>query len=127
MELKYHETDLVGDYFLINYTKHLKESKEICMICQTDETKDGKQWERYQIVCGHIAHTRCLRRWCTIKGRLNCFCCGDDINRKPRNRYCQECNTFGHAFGDKSCFDKLKLYLPERNNYFINNSSFIWV
>ena len=102
MNLDFNELDLVGDYFLTNYTKLVKNSNEICMVCHTDETKDGHQWHRYQLVCQHMGHTRCLRRWCTIQNRLNCFYCGD-VKRKRRYRYCRECETFGHAFGDDTC------------------------
>ena len=96
VEIQFDEADFIGDYLLIGYTKLVKNSDELCMVCQTDETKDGKQWHRYQLVCRHIAHTRCLRRWCMVKGRLNCFHCCDDIKRKRRNRYCEDCDKFGH-------------------------------
>jgi len=58
------------------YTKHIDDSDELCLICMTDETEDGHQWERYQLQCGHIFHTRCLRRWCYVKKHLNCSYCG---------------------------------------------------
>ena len=96
VEIQFDESDFIGDYLLIGYTKLVKNSDELCMVCQTDETKDGKQWHRYQLVCHHIAHTRCLRRWCMVKGRLNCSYCCDDIKRKRRNRYCEDCDKFGH-------------------------------
>ena len=102
MQLVYEEQDLFGDYLLINYTKLVKDSKELCIVCQVDETEYGQQFDRYQLACHHIAHTRCLRRWCTRKEKLNCPYCGN-IKRKIINRYCQECYKFGHAFGDDGC------------------------
>ena len=65
------------------------------MICLTDETKEGKQWTRYQIKCGHVFHSRCFRRWCGTKQCLNCSCCGD-IPEDRDSRYCEKCDVFGH-------------------------------
>ena len=102
MEIQPEQTDMYGDYLLINYVKLVKNSNELCIVCQVDETEDGKQFNRYQLVCKHIAHTRCLRRWCSMKDSLNCPYCSH-IKRQKKNRYCEECDTFGHAFGDGNC------------------------
>ena len=99
MEIELIEEDVYGDYLLINYTKLIKNSNELCIVCQVDETEEGKQWDRFQVVCQHIAHTRCLRRWCSKQEMLNCTYCGN-IKRKSINRFCKECNTFGHTFGN---------------------------
>ena len=40
MQLVYEEQDLFGDYLLINYTKLVKDSNELCIVCQVDETED---------------------------------------------------------------------------------------
>ena len=44
-----------------SYGKVVHNSSELCMVCMTDEIEDGKQWDRYVLKCGHIAHTRCFR------------------------------------------------------------------
>ena len=61
----------------IYYTKTLKGNKDLCIICQCDETEEGKQWDRYMTKCGQIAHSRCCRRWCFRKGKMHCPYCGD--------------------------------------------------
>ena len=79
----------------------LSSNKELCLICYTDETEDGKQWDRYKTKCGHIFHTRCFRRWCGVKNCVNCSFCGD-IPEIIDNRYCDICKKFGHnpIYGD---------------------------
>ena len=99
MELQLIEEDFHCDFLLINYTKLIKNSNELCSVCQVDETEEGKQWDRYKMVCQHVAHTRCLRRWCAKKGSISCPYCGH-IKRKSKNKYCYECDTFGHSLGN---------------------------
>ncbi len=77
------------------YAKTLKDSKELCIVCQVDETAEGNQWDKYVTKCGHISHTRCFRRWCARKDCANCPYCGD-IPMTPQNAYCSLCETFGH-------------------------------
>ena len=86
----------------LEYTKHLQNNKSLCSVCMADETKDGKQWDIYQLKCGYIAHTRCLRRWFSTRecvsrrdpapqdldgGRGPHPICGD-IAQLQRNRFC---------------------------------------
>ena len=95
----------------LEYTKHLQDDKSLCSVCMADETKDGKQWDKYQLKCGHVAHIRCLRRRFSIRECVNCRdpaprdldggrgphpICGD-IPEIQRNRFCSECNKFGHS------------------------------
>ena len=78
------------------FVKTLKDSKELCIVCQVDETADGHQWDRYITKCGHISHTRCFRRWCGKKNCLNCPYCGD-IPMTQQNAFCSICNKFGYC------------------------------
>ena len=77
------------------YTQPVYNSKELCIICQLDETDEGKQWDRYKIICGHMFHTRCYRRWIFKKKCLNCPYCGD-IPQIVANEPCHMCHKFGH-------------------------------
>jgi hypothetical protein len=61
-----HEEEL---WDTIYYTKTISNCKDLCIICQCDETEDGKQWDRYITKCGHVMHSRCCRRWCFRKVR----------------------------------------------------------
>lgn len=77
------------------YTQTIRNSNELCIICQLDEHEDGKQWDRYKIVCGHYFHTRCFRKWAEEKQSVNCPYCGD-IPQIDKNQYCSSCKVFGH-------------------------------
>lgn len=81
---------------LIFYTQTMKHNKDLCIICQLDETEDGKQWDRYTLVCGHTFHTRCFRKWIDKKKCINCPYCGD-IPMIKKNEYCDSCSRFGHS------------------------------
>ena len=95
MELEGIEDDLIlSMYYVCRYTKHLNNDNGLCVACTMDETEDSKQWERYQIKCGHIMHTRCYRHWMCKKKHLNCPYCGD-IRETHKNYYCGRCETFG--------------------------------
>ena len=78
------------------YGKAVPDSSELCLICMVDEVEDGKQWDRYILKCGHIAHTRCFRNWCGTKHKINCPLCGD-IEQVKDNRYCTYCKKYGHT------------------------------
>ena len=84
------------DLAQLEYTKHLQNNKSLCSVCMADETKEGKQWDIYQLKCGHIAHTRCLRRWFSIRECVSCLISGD-IPEIQRTRFCSDCNEFGHS------------------------------
>ena len=93
-----------NDYFdVFFYTKQVKSNdkqvKNICLICLLDETDDGKEWDRLILKCGHACHSRCLRMWCGFKKCVNCPLCGD-IPEIKQNRYCNECDNFGHSLFD---------------------------
>jgi len=92
----------------IYYTKTLKDNTDLCIICQCDETEEGKQWDRYMTKCGHITHSRCCRRWCFRKGKMHCPYCGD-IKSIKRNRFCIMCNKFGHSAFCDDCPTLAKL------------------
>ena len=99
-------TDEINDLFYetIYYTQTIHNSNELCIICQLDETEDGKQWDRYKIVCGHIFHTRCFRKWAGKKMCINCPYCGD-IPMIDKHEYCSSCKIFGHH--SVSCLPKI--------------------
>ena len=96
------------DLIRLESPKHVQDDKSLCSACMTDETKDGKQWDRHQLKCGHIAHTRCLRRWFSIRECVSCTICGD-IPEMQRNRSCSDCNTFGHSVMMDRCNRRKKV------------------
>ena len=85
------------------YTKLLCDSNELCLICMLDESENNinLKWDRYQLCCGHQFHTRCLRKWCNTKQKLNCSLCGD-IELNSKNEYCNTCHKWGHSTVDMS-------------------------
>ena len=94
MELDYEpDKDFVDVVFFI---KLLKDNTDLCLVCMTDETEDGYRWDRYQYKCGHVFHSRCLRRWCHVKKAVNCTCCGN-IPDDEKYMYCDFCKAFGHS------------------------------
>ena len=59
------------------YVRSLEDdNKDLCMICLTEEQLEHKHWSRCQLKCGHVFHTRCLRRWCGKKNGMQCSLCG---------------------------------------------------
>ena len=94
MEFKY---DFNKEYFNSSfYGERLYNNKETCLVCYVDETENNLNWERYRLVCGHIFHTRCFRRWCHVKQSVNCSFCGN-ISEIEQNRFCNMCYEFGHS------------------------------
>ena len=90
------DEEIFNDYNLCHfYACTLYNNQDLCLVCYVDETEEGKQWDRYKTKCGHVFHTRCLRKWCDVKNRLNCSFCGD-IPEIKENRYCHRCKAFGH-------------------------------
>ena len=77
------------------YTQTIKNSNELCIICQLDEHENCQQWDRYKLICGHIFHTRCFRKWAEEKQSINCPYCGN-IKQIEKNKFCNSCNSFGH-------------------------------
>ena len=90
-----------GNYDVPFYCRHLKTDTTLCMVCLTDETEDGKQWDRNQLKCGHIFHSRCLRRWCGKKNEINCTVCG--FMGGEDCKYCFGCEEFGHHPNTPRC------------------------
>ena len=76
------------------YVRLRTKSKKLCIICQMQEP-ENEQWHRYELRCGHIMHTRCLRKWVGRKQSVNCPYCGDTPQTKY-NRYCGLCEKWGH-------------------------------
>ena len=79
-----------------HYAKVIHNSSELGMVCVTDQIEDGKQWARYKLKCGHIAHTHCFRNWCGLKNKVICPLCSD-IETVKDNRYCSYCKKYGHT------------------------------
>ena len=96
MEIEEIEDDLyLSMYYVYRYTKHLNNNNDLYVVCIIHGTEDNKQWERYQLKCGHIMHTRCFRHWMCKQKHLNCpYCC--DIPETHKNCYFGSCETFGH-------------------------------
>ena len=78
----------------VYYTKTMDNNTELCLICMTDEHENNQHWSRYELCCGHIFHTRCLRRWCSVKNHLNCSYCGN-IPEDKTSEYCDIHGVFG--------------------------------
>ena len=91
------------------FVKDMQDNNDLCLICMIDETKEGNQWTRYKVRCGHVFHSRCFRRWCGVKQRLNCCHCGD-LPEDETSRYCEKCDEFGH-----NCMLDLWQYGKKRN------------
>jgi hypothetical protein len=100
MELEFEVYSNIED--VSRYTQTIENNNELCIICQLDEIEDGKQWDRYKLVCGHIFHTRCFRTWAGRKESINCPYCGD-IEMCEKNKYCSDCKKFGHSNYDTYC------------------------
>ena len=90
------ECELEGCVEVLDYVQTIHNSKRLCLVCLVDEREDGNKWDRYKIVCGHMFHTRCYRKWYTKKKCLNCPLCGD-IPEVPANAYCDFCKRFEHV------------------------------
>ena len=84
MELEY-SPDEESDNVL-PFCKTLNDSTELCLICHVDEREDGEKYDRYQLICGHVGHTRCMRRWCHVKQGVNCPLCGDLDRQKVKEK-----------------------------------------
>jgi hypothetical protein len=94
MELEFNDE---LEYFnTVYYCQTMTNNDEMCLVCHLDEREEGKQWDRYQLKCRHICHTRCLRRWCGSRKKLNCPFCGD-IPEVKNNMFCSDCQSFGHS------------------------------
>jgi hypothetical protein len=101
MEIQYEQYQ--NENYVLKYTQTLINNNELCIICLLDETEEDKQWHRYKLVCGHIFHTRCFRKWIDKKNLINCPYCGD-ISPIEKNNFCNTCNIFGHeTYSQKSC------------------------
>ena len=110
MELEFEPDDELLD--TIFYVRELKDDDTtLCNVCLVDETEDNKHWTRYQLICGHKFHSRCVRRWCAKKGSIHCPLCGD-IHMIKANRYCKNCKKFGHCHLVDGC-SKVKKQVPK--------------
>ena len=95
------ELDVCGENMsmeleVVAYVKTIMNNKDdLCVVCQVEDP-EGECWDRYQLKCGHIFHSRCIRRWCGKKDTINCPLCGD-IAEVKENRYCDDCKVWGHS------------------------------
>jgi hypothetical protein len=104
MELEYNQkkSDFADKFILFN-TKLHTDSKKLCVVCKKTQKKydseGNKQprWHKYELYCGHHAHTRCLREWVYKKKCLNCPKCGDFVSDDMCYDYCSFCNYWGHS------------------------------
>jgi hypothetical protein len=84
----------------INYIKCIKsteEQKGMCLCCMVDDTEKEQKWDRYELVCGHQYHTRCLRKYWDSKNtdKINCAYCGE-LDNITKNMWCNDCKEWGH-------------------------------
>ena len=90
-----HKQNHYIDTDLYSMTKKITNYNQLCTICNIDETKSGKKWLRYQFKCGHIYHSKCIRKHCFNKMVINCPTCGY-LHPVYKNKYCSRCDIFGH-------------------------------
>lgn len=99
-----------------NYTKLLKNNTDICNVCLMDKREEGNinLWDKYQLKCKHVIHTRCARAW-FCKKTVICPLC--DEQPTENHKYCNKCNEWGHCCK----FIGHKIYEAMYNNKNINN------
>ena len=97
MEVDCMETLCSPAYF--NHLKHVR-NEVLCVVCKIQEG-EGENWDRYELACGHCAHTRCQRRLIIEKNCLYCAGCEKDLRAGDRTRHCGRCGNFGHM--SKTC------------------------
>lgn len=101
MALELESVDM--DYKLLAYMRHVKAGKEEllgieCVVCGAKENK----WDHYQLACKHYGHTRCIRKWLSLREKAECAWC---MQSTPQKKYCKDCKKWGnHAkFDEKLC------------------------
>ena len=93
MEIEY---DINYEYDELCTFRRIHEDKtDLCLVCLVDETEAGQIWTRYELACGHMYHSRCIRKWCRLKNCVHCTCCGE-VADKVENMFCYGCQEFGH-------------------------------
>ena len=93
------ETNIKNEYMkCVFFAKHVADSYDLCLICMIDEHENNQHWQRYELPCGHIFHTRCFRYWCSVKQCLNCSFCGN-LSEDKNHIYCDVHDTFGSHKG----------------------------
>ena len=90
-----HKQNHYIDTDLYSMTKKIIGCNQLCTICHADETKVGKKWLRYMLSCGHIYHSKCIRKHCFNKMVIHCPTCGY-LHPVYKNKYCSRCDIFGH-------------------------------
>ena len=106
MDLKYQFESI--EIECCRFIKTVHNTRERCIVCMVDEDFDKEVWTRYELRCGHQMHTRCFRKWCEQKQKINCPYCGD-IEDIAKNHYCSACNVFGHSNQNGGCSETKKL------------------
>ena len=67
----------------------LSDSKDKeCVVCGDIQNN----WEMYQLPCMHYGHTRCIRKWLSIKKKPECPWCRENT---PKLKYCNTCVKWG--------------------------------
>ena len=92
------ELDYEANTMFVKVQEYVKEveNTKTCMICVMDETTEHCQkWSRTELKCGHIAHSRCFRKWCYIQQKVSCPICREELSNK--DRYCHICKEYGHS------------------------------
>ena len=101
MELEVFGENMSMEFEVVAYVKTIMNNKDdLCVVCQVEDP-EGECWDRYQLKCGHIFHSRCIRRWCGKKDTINCPLCGD-IAEVKENRYCEDCDYTQYCMKQRS-------------------------
>ena len=96
MELESFGDNMAMEFEVVAYVRTIINNKDsLCIVCQVEDP-DDECWDRYQLKCCHISHTRCIRRWCGRKDTSNCPLCGE-IEEIKGNRCCDDCKVWGHS------------------------------
>jgi hypothetical protein len=110
LELGYESFETDQD--LVDHLRHVpSQENELlgkeCVVCTGIET----QWDHYQLPCKHYGHTRCLRKWFSVRKRIECPWCREST---PRQKYCVDCQQWGnHSQCDEKLCPKYKKFLEK--------------
>jgi hypothetical protein len=81
----------------LNYIRNVDNNKDLCTVCCIQEVS-RQPWLKYQLACRHLSHSRCLRKHLSEKDCLHCVACDKELEMTLKNRYCANCDDFGHHF-----------------------------
>lgn len=108
------QSDENFSYVYFDHVKTLHNCDTICIICKTHEkgpVYEGcpRYWTRYQLQCGCIGHSRCMRKYLGEKKALYCPKCDKHLEMSENTMCCGYCGNFGHIMDEckqGSLFDR---------------------